>query len=229
MRQAILWGRVLKMKSLRALTVVSTMAMAFSACADEMYAGLGLPGFYTVGYSRALGKSWGVRAQYSGGMDFSSDPQDVEGVTATVRIKSSTAGVYADFFPFESSGFRLVGGIASNDTKVEMNAVGTGSASIGNADNVAMAGETYNVSVKFPGTAPYLGLGYGHHKGGKGFGFYADFGFLIGKPKVTSQTSLVSSRKVSQADVDAQDAKFSDSVSKIGAMPVLHLGMLYRF
>ncbi len=218
------------LKVFRTLVVAtSAVTAAFTASGQEVYAGLGLPGLFTIGYSHAMGNSWGLRAQYSGGTNLSADAKDIEGVNATATLKSSTAGIYADWFPFSNSGFRLVGGLASNDTKLEVNAVGTGTATIGNANNVDMTGETYNVAVKFPSTAPYLGLGYGHHKAEKGLGFYEYFGVLIGKPKVSSQTSLVTSGKVSQADVDAQNEKVRDAASKVGVLPVMQLGVVYRF
>ncbi len=214
---------------LRSSVAAAALTTAFAASGQEIYAGLGLPGIFTIGYSQVMNKSWGLRAQYSGGTNFSADAKDIEGVNATATLKSSTAGIYADWFPFNNSGFRLVGGLASNDTKLEVNAVGTGTATIGNVSNVDMTGETYNVSVKFPSTAPYLGLGYGHQKAEKGLGFYADFGVLIGKPKVSSQTSLVTNGKVSQSDVDAQNEKVRDAASKVGVLPVVQLGVVYRF
>jgi hypothetical protein len=215
----------MKRITLSLLSALALLAGNTVAHAQGVYAGLGLPGLYNVGYSHALSKSFGLRAQYSGGLDYDYTG-DAEGVNVNANLKSTSVGVFADWYPFEG-GFRVVGGLARNNIKAALKATG-GSGTV-NGKSVTLTGEYYNMDAKFKETTPYLGIGYGHHMENKGLGFYFDFGFLIGRFDVTSETSLVTSGQVTQADIDAQNAKVRDSVSGLRALPVLHLGMAYRF
>jgi len=201
-------------------------ALNTTATAQSLYGGVGVLGLYNVGYAHHINKSFSIRGQYGGGLDYTRD-ETVEGVNARANLKYSTTGLFADWRPFDG-GFRVAGGVSFNDVKAQVNALGTGTSTI-NGKTVNMTGETYNVTVEYPKTTPYLGIGYGHQPAAKGLGFYVDFGLLFGKFKVRSETSLVNSGKVTQADVDAQDAKIRDSVDSLSVLPVVHLGMSYRF
>lgn len=197
------------------------------AQAQDMYIGVGVPGLARIGVAAPMGNSWGLRADYASGLNTTLDGTR-DGVTVTGKLTSSAAGAYADWFPFDNSGFRLVGGVTFNNTKAELNAVGSGTAVI-NGNTVSMAGEYYNVTVKMPSTTPYIGIGYGHQKAKRGLGFYFDLGVMIGKLDVSSSTSLVTSGKATQADVDAQNQKLRDGVGSVNFMPSASLGLVYRF
>jgi len=198
-----------------------------SAHAQDSYVGLGLPGIYTIGYAYPMGTSWGVRADYAGGLNVSKDGVQ-EGVNVIGSFKASRFGAFADWFPF-GGGFRLVGGVTMNDIKADLNAVGSGTSTI-NGNPVVMTGETFNVQVKFPNTTPYLGIGYGHHKSdAKGLGFYADLGVMVGTFTADTTTSLVSNGKATQADVDAQTQKLRDSLGSLSVLPSASLGVVYRY
>lgn len=215
------------MKNPYLLCAVTTLAAAAStAQAQSVYIGGGVLGLYNIGYAHSIGSSFGVRAQYSGGLDKSVD-DTIEGVRAVASIKYATTGLYADWHPFDG-GFRVAAGVSFNDVKAQIGAVGSGTATI-NGKTVNMAGETYNVTLEYPRTTPYLGIGYGHKPGSKGLGFYVDFGVLVGKFKVRSETSLVGRQGITQADIDAQDAKMRDATNELNVLPVVHLGMSYRF
>jgi hypothetical protein len=195
--------------------------------AQDVYLGLGAPGLVTLGYAAPVGTNWGLRADYAGGMNATLDGNR-DGVNVNGSLRSTKFGAYADWFPFDNSGFRLVGGIALNNTKAELNATGTGTATI-NGKTVNMTGETYNITVKMPDTTGYIGLGYGHQAAAKGFGFYLDLGVLLGNLTVSSSTTLVASGKVTQADVDAQSQKLRDGIGSLGFMPSASMGAVYRF
>ena len=211
------------------ITCVVTAATALlsnTLHAQSIYGGVGVLGLYNIGYAHSLGSSFSVRAQYGGGLDKTAD-DTIEGVQARANIKYATTGLFADWHPF-SGGFRVATGISFNDVKAQVNALGSGTATI-NGKTVNMSGETYNVALEYPKTTPYLGIGYGHNPSSRGLGFYVDFGVLVGKFKVRSETSLVGSQGITQADIDAQDAKMRDSVGEYSVLPVVHLGMSYRF
>ena len=209
------------------LCAATTLAVAVSpSYAQSLYVGGGMLGLYNVGYAHSLGPNFGLRAQYSDGLDHAGD-DTIEGVRVRAHLKYSTTGLFADWHPF-GGGFRVAGGVSFNDAKAQIGAYGSGTATI-NGKTVNMSGQTYNVALEYPKTTPYLGIGYGHNPASKGLGFYVDFGVLVGKFKVRSETSLVGSQGITQADIDAQDAKMRDSVGELSVLPVVHLGMSYRF
>jgi hypothetical protein len=205
-----------------ALVVASTGIQA-----QDIYAGVGLPGLYTLGYAQSLGSNVGLRAEYASGLSVNKDGNQ-DGVNVTGTFKASRLGAFADWFPF-GGGFRLVGGVTLNDMKADFNGVGSGTSTI-NGVSVNMTGETYKVAVKYPDTTAYLGIGYGHQKSdAKGLGFYADLGVTFGSFTADTTTSLVANGKVTQADVDAQNQKVRDSLSSYSLLPSASLGLLYRY
>lgn len=210
------------------LAIVAAAAnLCSGAQAQDSYFGLGLPGLYTLGYARPLNNSVGLRGEYATGLSVNKDGNQ-DGVNVTGSFKASRLGAFADWFPM-GGGFRLVGGLTVNDLKGDFNAIGSGTSTI-NGKPVNMAGQTFNVAVKFPDTTPYIGIGYGHQKSdAKGFGFYADLGVMIGTFTATTTTTLVSSGLVTQADVDAQTQKIRDSLGTLSALPSASVGLLYRY
>ena len=213
---------------MKKLVLLAATATAFTASqAQDVYVGLGLPGLYTLGYALPLDSSIGLRVEYASGLSVNKDGNQ-EGVNVTGNFKSSRLGAFADWFPL-GGGFRLVGGLTANDTRAEFNALGSGTSTI-NGTTVNMAGETYRVTVKFPDTTAYLGIGYGHQQSdAKGLGFYADLGVSLGSFSASSSTSLVGKQGITQADVDAQNQKIRDSLNGYSLLPSASLGLLYRY
>lgn len=209
------------------IALATLVGLTAGVHAQDSYMGIGLPGLLTLGYAYPLNANVGLRAEYAGGLSVNKDGSQ-DGVNVTGNFKASRLGAFADWFPMAGS-FRLVGGLTVNDIKADFNALGSGTASI-NGNSVNMTGETYNVHLKFPDTSAYIGIGYGHQKSeAKGFGFYADLGLMIGTFSADSSTSLVSSGKATQADVDAQTLKFRDALGGFNALPSASLGLLYRY
>ena len=202
-------------------------AMTPGVHAQDVYTGFGLPGLYTLRYALPLNYSVGLRVEYAGGLSVSKDG-NLDGVNVTGNFKSSRLGAFADWFPL-GGGFRLVGGLSANDTRAELNGLGSGSSTI-NGTTVNMAGESYKVTVKYPDTTAYLGIGYGHQLGeAKGLGFYADLGVSLGTFSASSSTSLVGKQGITQADVDAQNQKIRDALNGSSVLPSASLGLLYRY
>lgn len=216
-------------KHLIALAAFATFAgtVTTSAQAQDVYIGVGLPGLVTLGYAAPVNNNWGWHAELAGGLKASLDGNR-DGVNVTGHITSTTLGAFGDWFPFDASGFRVVGGLTVNDINANVNATGTGTSVI-NGKTVNMAGQNYDVKLAFPNVTPYIGIGYGHKKAEKGLGFYADIGFMVGTFDVSSSTSLVANGLVAQADVDAQNQKLRDGVGKLSVLPSASIGMTYRF
>lgn len=211
-------------KHLICLAALATLGTA--AQAQDIYGGLGLPGLYTLGYAHPMGSSWGLRGEYASGLSSTGSGTD-NGVNYNASIQSSRAGLFADWFPF-SGGFRFVGGITANDHKFDVNALGTGNATINNK-TVSMAGHYFNMKLKYPTATPYLGIGYGHQVSTKGLGFYFDAGVTFGSFTADVSTDLIGVSGVTQADVDAQKQQMNDSLGGFKYLPSFSAGMVYRY
>jgi len=214
------------------LVLAALAAMGCVAQAQEIYGGVGLPGLVSLGYAQPYGGNLGWRAEYAGGLSVNKDGEQ-DGVKVTGSIKANRAGVFADWFPFDS-GFRLVGGLTVNDIKANFNGVGSVTSTI-NGKSVRMGAETFNVNVNFPTVTPYIGIGYGHQFSKvKGLGFYADLGVMIGTFNTDVTTSLlnktfIDGSTITQADIDAQTKTMRDSVGSLSVLPSFSLGLTYQF
>ena len=213
--------RIVRLAALAALSTCASLAQA-----QDIYAGLGLPGLYTIGYAHPVGSSWGLRGEYAGGLSrtFSGS---ADGVDYQATLKASRAGVFADWFPF-GGGFRFVGGVSSNDIKADVNSVGT-SATI-NGKPVSLSGHYFNLNIKYPTVTPYLGIGYGHQANStKGLGFYFDLGLSFGSFTADVQTDLVGVSGITQADVDQQKKDMNSTLAGVTVLPSASLGLRYNF
>ena len=210
-----------------AVAALLCIVVCGSACAQDAYLGVGVPGLVHLGYAAPVGANWGLRGEVSGGLNRTVNGNR-NGVDMTGTVKYSTLGAFADYFPFEGR-FRLVAGVGFNDTKVTLKATGTNSTTI-NGKPVNMTGEYYNVAITYPSATPSLGIGFGHQNSTeKGLGFFTDVGAMLGKFSFSSSTSLVGKQNITQADVDAQSAKVRDDVAKVTVLPSISLGAVYRF
>jgi hypothetical protein len=221
-------------KQLVRLAVLAALGSALSqAQAQNIYGGVGLPGIYTIGYAHPMSSWWGLRGEYSGGTSLNSSGAS-EGIDYEANFKSSRAGVFADWFPFQG-GFRVVGGLTSNDTKLAVNATGTTATIDGN--EVSLAGSYFNVAMKYPTATPYLGIGYGHQLAEKGLGFYFDLGVSFGSFSAEVDTNLVGApviggtpgQTITQQDVDAEKEKLNKALAGLNFLPSVSLGLVYRF
>ena len=213
-------------KHLICVAALAALGLGTSAQAQDLYGGLGLPGLYTLGYAHPVANSWGLRGEYASGLSWTGSGTD-NGVNYNASLKSSRAGLFADWFPF-NGGFRFVGGITANDMKLDVNAQGTGTATINNKP-VNMAGHYFNMNLKYPTATPYLGIGYGHQVAAKGLGFYADLGVVFGSFSADVSTDLVGQSGITQADVDAQKQQMNDSLAGLKYLPSFSAGMVYRY
>lgn len=115
--------------------------------------------------------------------------------------------------------------------------------------------DTVNASFKYPTVSPYIGLGYGHHikqkKGGE-WGFLVDVGVYLGKGKSSVALSQSLNDKLVQAEIDSAELqqqpitraqaqatvnghveqekqRFHNSANKFRFVPMLSVGISYRF
>ena len=207
------------------------MVTASGAQAQEVYGGVGILGVQ-LGYAHAINPSFTVRGDYM--TAGSKEKTQVEsGTTFNAKVGFSRVAIVGDWFPSAKSGFRVTGGLTSNNMGVELKTFGSGTVDIDGTSYALSPADSFAVKVKLPSTAPYLGIGYGHQKGDKGLGFHADFGAILSGFKVsevrTGALANGGSAGVTQAQVDKELASIKDSVGKLKMFPQLTFGVSYRF
>lgn len=215
-----------------AVAVLAACAGLTGAHAQEVYLGAGLFGAQ-LGYAHSVNSSVNLRADYMT-LGTRNKTSTESGTTYQSKLDLSRTALLADWFPFEGSTFRLTAGATFNDMAFDLNAGGAGTTVDINGKSYALgANDKLNIQVKMPRTTPYLGIGWGHKPAGKGWGFHADVGAIIGSFKVSETRSgaLVNGGAlgVTQADMDKELQDVRDSVAKLKVLPQLTLGVAYRF
>lgn len=209
-------------------------ATAGAVSAQEAYVRAGTTGL-GIGYAHSIDSRWGVRGEFStlGSIDRNGN---TEGIDFTAKLKADQLAVYGDFFPM-GGGFRLTAGLSSNSYKFSGtgNAASNGTITINNTTIPFGPGDSVNVEGKYSNMTPYLGIGYGHGNTGKGFGFVADLGAYIGKWTATTSVSPSVQAKLNAAGVNAdneiaaQNKKIQDNLDKLGVLPLVSVGVSYRW
>jgi hypothetical protein len=204
----------------------SAISSSASASGNEIYGGVGTTGF-TAGYARAITPDVSARAEvnilkYDGHLNN-------DDVRYEAKLKLNSGAVYADYFPFDSSAFRLTGGAFFGDRKVDLKANAMSGTVTINGVKYNVAGESLTGSVKLPSVAPYIGIGSGHKATGAGLSFSTDLGVAIGKPDVTLSASPSLLAMAGQKNVDAERDRLQDKVDKYNLYPVLRFTVGYVF
>ena len=159
------------------LTAAVLTAGAGAAMAGEIYLGAGLPGIM-LGYAHPLNSSFTLRGDWAT-LGTRTKQQTESGIVYNAEAGFNRAGLFADWFYW--GGMRITGGLTFNNLKVNLVARGDGVTQfqIGNNPPVVPGlDERLTVSIKYPKTTPYLGLGYGH-QASTGFGFTFDLDKLM--------------------------------------------------
>ena len=190
---------------------------------NEIYAGIGTTGA-TLGYGYAFGDHTAVRIEgnflsYSHSIHF--DSSRYEG-----RLKFRTLGLYYDFFPLGP--LRLTGGVLIGSNKFEgSEAVTNGTVNI-NGQRYDASGQWVRSSIDFKSTAPYLGIGWGHHPG-FGPGFYSDVGFIYGRPSATIAVSDGLRQAAGDRNIAAEQAALQRQADHLRFFPVLRVGLDFHW
>lgn len=215
--------------TLTATLIASTMA---GAQAQEIYVGAGFLGAQ-VGYAHAIDPKFNLRADFMG-LGKRSQTSNASGTDYQSQLELGRIALLADWFPFESSGFRVSGGATLNKISFDLTANGAGNTVDINGTVYALgANDRLNIQVALPKTTPYLGIGWGHKPGNKGWGFHSDLGVSFGKFQVTEtrQGDLVNGGRlgITQADMDKELIEVRNSVAKLKVWPQLTVGVTYSF
>jgi hypothetical protein len=214
-----------------AAAVVATLAAPAAVAQSggiEVYGKAGVPGFL-LGIGLPVRPNLSLRADI-GGIDKIERSYTESGITYDGRGKATRLGLFADWFPF-GGGFRLTGGLTVNDMKLDLTAKGAGRVlEIGQNRYTLGADDQVDVRGEFPASTPYIGIGWGHHAADTGWGFRADLGASLGKPRVRATvTGPLAGQPGLQADIDREVRELEESVSSFRAFPQLTVGVSYRF
>jgi hypothetical protein len=209
----------------RVLTAAALATCAGFAGAGEIYLGAGLPGVMA-GYAHPLNSSFTVRGDWA--TLGTRRKQTVEqGVNYDAELGFNRVGLFADWFYL--GGLRITGGVTFNNLKANFVANGNGTPiTIGNNQYPTTTDDRFTVSVEYPKTTPYLGLGYGH-QASTGMGFLFDVGASFGKATLKESRSGPNLSLIQQSDVDAELAQLREGVGKIKFIPQVSIGLNYRF
>jgi hypothetical protein len=209
-------------------TVAFAALLAVPAHATEVYVPLGVPGL-GIGIAQPLpGGLFGLRADYMTLGQRNKDSAE-SGINYKGNYKLGRAALLADLFPF-GGGFRLTAGATFNDYTIALDAAGAGGTlTIGDRTYATTAADGLNVQVKFPRTAPYVGLGWGHQSA-DGWRFSADFGAALGKATLTATPrGALAAQPDIQANIDKELVDLRDGVGKVQYIPQLSISIGYAF
>ncbi len=207
--------------------------IGIGAKAGTLGAGLDL----TVGVTEKVNLRGGFN-QFS--FDYTGDIEDETSaggasVTSTAdystTLEFNTIAMLVDYHPFQS-GFRLTAGAILNNNELRGTAIaGDQTIEIGNYTSSQGADLQADVSITFPKTAPYLGIGYDSSRYSKsGLSFTYDLGVMFqGEPTASVALSGSDASQVSQADIDAEVADINETLADFTIYPVMNLGLSYTF
>lgn len=202
--------------------VACVVLSAGGAHAGEVYGGVGFPGLM-IGYAHKVDNRFAVRSDIAT-LGSRSVRRTEEGVAYSGKLEAQRIGAFADWFAL-GGGFRLTGGVTFNTYKLALSARSTTGISIGNN---TYNGTSLDVTIKFPDTTPYLGIGYGHHAG-KGLGFVWDLGASVGTAKVTANAVGFPNNAQFNADLDRELEQLRKGVGKVRILPQATVALSYKF
>ncbi len=197
------------------------------AQAGEVYGNLGFPGV-GLGYAHPLNGSFTVRGDWMT-LGTHRRTQTEEGILYNGELKTSRFGLFADWFPFDGT-FRLTGGVAATNYRLTLDASGAGGTlEIGDRTYTTTAADGINVQIKYPKTAPYLGIGWGH-QANSGLRFAFDIGTIFAKPTVTGTLrGQLANEADAQANLDKELAELRDGAGKAKYIPQITFSVGYSF
>ncbi len=149
-------------KYLKPLLVALPLGLGTTAAsAVEVYGTAGFLG-YGLGVAQPLGPHLGVRADIATAGN-RSERRTEEGIDYDAKVKLDRTNLLLDWFVMGGT-FRVSTGLTFANTKLVLDASGAGGTlNVGGNNYTTTAADGFNVSVKYPSTMPYLGIGWGHN------------------------------------------------------------------
>jgi hypothetical protein len=209
----------------RLAAAVALLLAAGAAHAGEIYAGIGTTGV-ELGVASRLGSDFAGRLE----ADALSVKRNLStsNVDYDTKMKFVNAAVYLDWFV--AGGMRFTAGALVGDRKVHGTAKSLGNTiSLNGVVYPVAAGDSLDFDARFPTVAPYLGIGFGHHRNDPGWHLYADAGTTFGRAKVRLSPSASLAAKINPGDLAAEQALAQDKADGLRVYPVLKIGVAYAF
>lgn len=181
--------------------------------------------------TKKINDNWKVRAGYSNfkyDYTYTQDQVDYEG-----KLHLGGWNLLADWHP-TGGGWRLTGGVFSPSHKINGLGKINGGITINGRTYNALGLERVDFESKWNGVKPYLGVGYdGFNSSPKGGLFFsADVGVVFsGSPKVSLTANCLNPLLCSAIESDraAEEAKIRNDLKGIKYLPVVQVGVGYRF
>jgi hypothetical protein len=218
-----------------ALVVAGLFPVMANASNFAAYGSAGTNGF-GLGAGTALNENFGARLGFNT-LKVSTTQKDANG-NYGIDLKLMTVSGLADYYPWAGK-FRTTAGAVYNGNKAAITAqpTGTGTYVFNNQTYQASDIGTFSGEMTFNSVAPYLGIGWGNPAAqDKQWGMTMDIGVLFqGSPKVsntvTCGAAAINSGQCTnlQADVAAGATKLETDSKNFKYMPVVNVGISYRF
>ena len=191
----------------------------------------------TLGAGAAV--TFGVAERLNARVGFGNFSKDVNFEESEVEYEGeiTLGGTYAliDFHPFKG-GFRVSGGLISNNNELSGDARLTSAVEIGNQTYTPAEIGALSAVIDFDDVAPYIGIGWGNAADGKrGFGFSFDLGLMLqgsANVKLDAEDGTLVDDPVFQADLQREEENLQndlDELVNVDAYPVVALGFSFTF
>lgn len=184
----------------------------------------------TLGGNVELYRSFGDQFNAHIGINYFSLNQSLEETDdykAEAEAGLMSFSVLGDYFPFQSSSFRLTAGLMFNLNEINTVLTPVESYTVGGDVYTPDDLGTLDANIKFNAIAPYIGLGFGNPTGGdSGFGFVFELGTMY---QGGSIVALTANGLLEPSASEDQEELIEDNLSWFNWYPVVSLGLSYKF
>ena len=182
----------------------------------------------TFGGNLEVYRSFGDQFNAHIGFNYFGLKQDLEETdfTAEATVGLMAISALGDYFPFESSSFKITAGLFFNLNEIDAIITPMEQTVGGDIYTLEDLG-TMDANIKFNPIAPYIGLGFGNPTyGTSGFGFVFDIGTMY---QGGSIVDLTAEGLLEPTAAEDQEKLIEDNLSWFEWYPVVSLGITYKF
>lgn len=158
-----------------------------------------------------------------------------DGVDYQAQLALGGTNALLDWFPAHDASFRLTLGAYSpkHQLKGQAQASEGGTVELNNVDYPAAVLGELDLSVQWGGARPYLGLGFdGFRAARSGWYYNLDAGVILsGSPKVSLKANCPNAQvcEALASDLQAEEDNIRDTFKSLKYLPVIQVGVGYRF
>jgi hypothetical protein len=156
------------------------------------------------------------------------------GINYDSQLNLSSVQLFGDYYPFNSSSFRVTGGLVAQNNRFSVTSKpsSSGTYTIDGTQYPASIVGSLSGEYKYANSiAPYVGIGIGKSTN-EGLGFNADLGVMFtGSPKVTLNSSnpAFNNNSPTRSQLDNQVRQTENDLRGFNIYPVLSVGLSYGF